>query len=99
MDVSLAAFRVLRDTTRGAEGVEAIGDTAAKRDLVAAVAPETPRLLPAVHVLWQPLMAALHVSGLLSVLKYPLFAWKTQDSHLLVAGEDVDIRSRQLHWC
>ena len=63
MDVSLAAFRVLRDTTRGAEGVEAIGETAAKRDLVTTIAPETPRLLPAVHVLWQPLMAALHVRG------------------------------------
>ena len=61
-DVSLAAFRVLRDTTRGAEGLEAISETAAKRELVTAIAPETPRLLPAVHVLWQPLMAALHVS-------------------------------------
>ena len=62
IDVSLAAFRVLKDTTHGAEGVEAVGETAAKRELVTAVAPETPRLLPAVHVLWQPLMAALNVS-------------------------------------
>ena len=61
MDVSLAAFHVLRDTTRGAEGIEAIRETAQKRELMAAIAPETPRLLPAVHVLWQPLMAALHV--------------------------------------
>ena len=74
MDVSLAAFRVLRDTTRGAEGVEAIGETAAKRDLVTAVAPETPRLLPAVHVLWQPLMAALHVSNLLVLQIYAFVA-------------------------
>ena len=69
MDVSLAAFRVLRDTTRGAEGTEAISETAVKRDLVSAVAPETPRLLPAVHVLWQPLMAALHVRA---IVRMPL---------------------------
>ena len=69
MDVSLAAFRVLRDTTRGADGVEAVSETATKRDLVTAVVPETPRLLPAVHVLWQPLIAALHVSGVLQCIE------------------------------
>lgn len=61
MEVSLAAFRTLRDSTAAAEGLEAIAESAAKRDLIGAVTPETPRLLPAVHVLWQPLVASLQV--------------------------------------
>lgn len=62
MDVSLAAFRTLRDTTAVAESLEAITESAAKRDLIGPVTPETPRLLPAVHVLWLPLVASLKVN-------------------------------------
>lgn len=61
MDVSLGAFRTLRDTTSAAEGLEAITEAVIKRESIGAVVPDTPRLLPAVHVLWQPLVAALQV--------------------------------------
>jgi hypothetical protein len=62
LDVSMAALCVLRDTTAALELQEAgIADAVKKKDTVEPVPPEQPKLLPAVHVLWQPLMVTLQV--------------------------------------
>lgn len=58
---AMAAFAALRYTSVAADIDGELREATRPRDAEPAP-PQIPRLLPAIHVLWQPLMAALQVS-------------------------------------
>jgi hypothetical protein len=63
MEVSEAALRTLAATTAAMDVQEQrVTPLVKPRDSVQPVQPETPQLLPCVHVLWAPLVHALKVS-------------------------------------
>lgn len=60
VNAAMAAFAALQHTSKAADIDGELREAVAPREAEPA-APEAPRLLPAVHVLWQPLIAALRV--------------------------------------
>lgn len=62
-NAALAAFRVLVDTSAAADVDAELREAVEPRATAEAPRPDPPRLLPAVHVLWAPLMSALRVGA------------------------------------
>lgn len=58
---AMAAFRVLVDTTTAVDMDSELREALEPRAGAEPLPPDPPRLLPAVHVLWAPLMSALQV--------------------------------------
>lgn len=58
---AMAAFRVLVDTSTAADIDSELREALEQRGGAEPLPPDPPRLLPAVHVLWAPLMSALRV--------------------------------------
>ena len=63
IEVSVTSLRALQATSAVLDALEyRIEPCIRKKDAVAPLPPETPQLLPAVHLLWAPLLVALKVS-------------------------------------
>lgn len=61
LEVVRRALGVLRDTTKVVEAWQEAGPCLAPRPDVAPVPPDTPKILPVVHLAWQHAMAVLQV--------------------------------------
>ncbi len=59
MEAARAALRALRATTATLDALERAAPLLRAKSAVEPVPEETPKLLPAIHALWQPLAAAL----------------------------------------
>ena len=68
MEVCLAALQALQSTSASLNLLEyKITPYLQKKGIMEPVAPDTPQLLPHVHVFWGPLLAALKVDLLINI--------------------------------
>ena len=93
-DISQHALSALKQTTTALDVREyEIDPLLAKRDAVLPVKPETPKVLPHVHQLWGPLMAAMQVQSLLLPIPGPsqqLRSGERRNAHSVAKPYSVD---------
>ena len=65
MEAGRAALRTLRATSATLDALERAEPLLRAKAAVEPVPDETPKLLPTIHALWQPLVAALKAGGLI----------------------------------